>query len=151
MSYLQTYLEKIEAEAAEKSRIACANAALIELAAEVTARINASAELDVIFPSHHLIDPAETEKYDIHSRVTLMKKGDVSNDELIDALELAGFPVCTLPARVERNILTGKREVFLLIATGVDLRIEPPLPRNAAGSPAANATETHEEALPCAA
>ena len=87
MSYLQTYLEKIEAEAAEKSRIACANAALIELAAEVTARIHASAEMDVVFPSHHLIDPVEAEKYDIRSRVTLMKKGGVSNDELIDALE----------------------------------------------------------------
>lgn len=151
MSYLQTYLEKIEAEAAEKSRIACANAALIELAAEVTARINASAEIEVIFPSHHLIDPVEAEKYDIHSRVTLMKKGGASNDELIDALELAGFPICTLPARVERNSFTGTREVFLLIAPAVELLIEPPLPRNAAGSPAANATETHEEALPCAA
>ena len=36
MSYLQTYLEKIEAEAAEKSRLACANAALIELADTAT-------------------------------------------------------------------------------------------------------------------
>lgn len=151
MIYLQQYLNTIEAEAAERSRIACANAALIELAAEVTARINASAEIDVVLPSYHLIDPVEAEKYDIHSRVTLLKKGGVSNDELIDALELAGFPICTLPARVKRNSLTGKREVFLLIAPAVELRIEPPLPRNAAGSPAANATEIHEEALPCAA
>lgn len=151
MIYLQQYLNTIEAEAAERSRLACANAALIELAAEVTARINASAEQDVIFPSYHLIDPAETEKYDIHSRVTLMKKRHITNDELIDAMEAAGFSICHLPAHVERNSLTGKREVYLMIAPGIELLIEPPLPSNAAGSPAANATETHEEALPCAA
>lgn len=151
MNYLKTHLENITAEAAEKYRIACANAALIELAGDIVARINASAEQDAIFPSYHLIDPAETEKYDIHSCVTLMKKHHTTNDELIDAMEAAGFSICHLPAHVERNSLTGKREVFLMIAPGVELLIEPPLPRNAAGSPAANATETHEEALPCAA
>ena len=92
MSYLQTYLEKIEADAAEESRIACANAALIELAAEVTARINASAELDVIFLSYHLIDPSEAEKVRHLLARHADEKSDVSNDELIDALELAGFP-----------------------------------------------------------
>lgn len=151
MSYLQHYLETIEAEAAEKSRLACANAALIELAGDIVGRINASGERDVVYPSYHLIDPAETEKYDIHSRVTLQKKHHLDNDELIDALEIAGFPVCHLPARVELNSWTRKREVFLLIAPGVELLIEPPLPRSAAGSPAANAVDNTEEALPCAA
>lgn len=151
MSYLQTYLEKIEAEAAEKSRLASANAALIELAGEVMARINACAERDAVYPCYHLIDPVEAEKYDAHSCVTLMKKHHITNDELIDAMEAAGFPICQMPARVERNRFTGTREVFLFVVPGVEMVIEPPLPRNAAGSPAANAAETHAEALPCAA
>lgn len=151
MSYLQQYLNTIEAEAAEKSRLACANAALIELAGEIMARINSAAERDTVFPSHHLIDPQEAKKYGGQSQVTLIKYDWISNDELFDALEAADFPVCHLPARVERNSYTGKREVFLLIAPGIQLVIEPPLPRSAAGSPAANAVDTTEEALPCAA
>lgn len=151
MPYLTQYIEEITDRAAEKIRLAHANAALIELAGEVMARINDSADRDIVFPSHHLIDPAEAEKYDAHSRVTLMKKHHITNDELIDAMEAAGFPICQMPARVERNRFTGTREVFLLVVPGVEMVIEPPLPRNAAGSPAANAAETHEEALPCAA
>ena len=151
MSYLQNYLNTITERADNEIRLAHANAALVELAGDIMGRINAAGERDVVYPSYHLIDPAETEKYDIHSRVTLQKKHHLDNDELIDALEAAGFPVCHLPARVELNSWTRKREVFLLIAPGVELLIEPPLPRSAAGSPAANAVDNIEETLPCAA
>lgn len=145
MSYLQQYLNEIEAEAAEKSRLACANAALIELAGDIVARINACGERDVVFPTYHL------DCGGAHASVTLQKDLHVSNDTLIDALEIAGFPICHLPARVHRSVYSNVRHVYLMIAPGVELLIEPPLPRNAAGSPAANAAATHQEALPCAA
>ena len=53
MTALQTLLDKIVAEAAEKSRVAIANADLIEHAAQLVAQINAVAGRDIAFLTHH--------------------------------------------------------------------------------------------------
>lgn len=132
MSYLQQYLNTIEAEAAERSRLACANAALIELAGEVMARINAAADRDAVHATYHL-------DLSTGACVTLQKMPATSNDELIDALEAAGFPVCHLPVRIARNVFTGNREVYLMVAPRIELRMHPPVPRVAGAQEVAEA------------
>jgi hypothetical protein len=112
MNHLQTLLNEIEAEAAQKSAEACANAALVELAGDICARINAAAEFDVCFPTWHLSPN--------HSRpsVTLQRHSGTSEADLITALELAGFAIEQTPARL---CSLDRQRVYLMIAPGVDV------------------------------
>lgn len=117
MSPLQTVLNQIEAEAAEKSALACANAALIELAADICQRINAAGEGDTCQIVWHLNS--------YRPAATLMADLNATDDELIDAVEAAGFRIADLPARVRRHRDGSIDCVYLMIAPAVELRVEP--------------------------
>lgn len=112
MSHLQTLLHEIEATAVRESAEACANAALVELAGDLCARINAAAELDVCFPTWHLSP--------VHSRpcVTLQRNSGFTEADFITALELAGFSIEQTPARL---CSLDRQRVYLMIAPGVDV------------------------------
>ncbi len=116
MSHLQTLLDDIKREAAAKSSAAFRNAALVELAGEICARINAAGDVDIAYICWHLNSHRPS--------ATLMSYVD-SDDELLDAVEAAGFVIEQMPARVCRDA-AGKVEcVYLMIAPAVELRVIP--------------------------
>lgn len=113
MSHLQTLLDDIKREAAAKSSAAFRNAALVELAGEICARINASGEIDVCFPTFHLDA--------MRPCVTLQSASPATDADFINALEAAGFAIEQMPARIaSRNHLGYASAVYLMIAPGVD-------------------------------
>lgn len=114
MTHLQTLLDDIKREAAAKSSAAFRNAALVELAGAICARINASGEIDVCFPTFHLDNIARP-------CVTLQSASPATDADFINALEAAGFAIEQLPARIaNRNHLGYATAVYLMIAPGVD-------------------------------
>ncbi len=117
MSYLQTVLDEIEARAAKESALACANAALIDLAADICQRINAAGEGDTCQICWHLNDHRPS--------ATLMADRYATDDELLDAAEAAGFALAGLPARVCRDAAGKVDCVYLMIAPAVELRVMP--------------------------
>ena len=127
MTYLQQYLNEIEAEAAKESRLACANADLIERAGEVLAKINAAAERDVVFATHHLYDPAR------RSGVTIQCL-EADGAMAAAAVVAAGYDL-TVPRR------TFGGAVFFAIDPQIDVRLPPFAERG----------NTLDEPLPCAA
>lgn len=136
MSYLQQHLNEIEAEAAEKSRLACANAALIELAGEVMAQINAAAERDVVFATYHLHDPSR-------SGVTIQCL-EADGQMAAAALVAAGYDL-TGPRR------TFGGAVFFAIDPQIDVRLPTPDPDRYRVPPFAGRGNHLDEPLPCAA
>lgn len=113
MSHLQTLLDDIKREAAAKSSAAFRNAALVELAGEICARINAAGEIDVCFPTFHLDMKRPC--------VTLQSASPATDADFINALEAAGLAIEQLPARIaSRNHLGYASAVYLMIAPGVD-------------------------------
>lgn len=113
MSHLHNLLDDIKRDAAAKSSAAFRNAALVELAGEICARINAAGEIDVCFPTFHLDMKRPC--------VTLQSASPATDADFINALEAAGFAIEQMPARIaRRNHLGYASAVYLMIAPGVD-------------------------------
>lgn len=140
MTHLQNYLNEIEAEAAKQSQLACANAALIELAGDTLAKINAAADLDVAFLSYHL------DKFHTTPSVTIQSR---DQDAFITALEAAGYRLHQLPVKVIRNYrFDDEIRVRVMIEPGVEALLRG-LPAGQLVSVRAFTTEPEE--TPCAA
>lgn len=137
MNYLQQYLDKIEAEAAEQSRFACANAALIERAGKTLAKINAAANTDIAFATYHIganrFGPAS---------VTIQGRDQA---EFIAALESAGYHLHQMPVEVRKSSF-DEIIVELVIEPGIEVLL-----RGETASGLAAAALLAAETLPCAA
>lgn len=116
MSHLQNLINEIEDEAATKIAKACANAALVEGASEICARINAAGNVDIAYICWHLNSHRPS--------ATLMSHED-RDDELLDAVEAAGYVIEQMPARVCRDAAGKVDCVYLMIAPAVELRVMP--------------------------